>query len=81
MFDNAEDSEDALLDAIEAGATAYLTKTATADQILEAVRRSAVGEVLFPVELFVKVVVRQRRLAAESAMRSRSWLLSHATRA
>ncbi|HEY5034808.1 MAG TPA: response regulator transcription factor, partial [Candidatus Dormibacteraeota bacterium] len=49
VFHSAEESEAALLDAIDAGATAFLTKSATADQIIEAVRRASVGEVLIPV--------------------------------
>jgi two-component system, NarL family, nitrate/nitrite response regulator NarL len=60
VFHSAEDSETALLDAIDAGATAYLTKSATADQIVAAVRRAARGEVLIPVELFAKAIERQR---------------------
>ena len=69
VFHNAEESEEALLDAIDAGATAYLTKNATAGEMVEAVRRSAVGEVLFPVALFVKAVERQGRLVSETARR------------
>jgi DNA-binding NarL/FixJ family response regulator len=60
VFHSAEESETALLDAIDAGATAYLTKSATADQIVQAVRRAARGEVLIPVELFAKAIARQR---------------------
>jgi two-component system response regulator DevR len=71
VFHNAEDSETALLDAIDAGATAYLTKKATADEMVEAVRRSAVGEVLFPVALFVKAVARQRQLISETDAREK----------
>jgi two-component system nitrate/nitrite response regulator NarL len=65
VFHSAEESEAALLDAIDAGAVAYLTKGATAQQIIEAVRRAAVGEVLIPVDLFARAIARQRRLAAE----------------
>lgn len=66
VFHSAEESEVALLDAIDAGAIAYLTKAATADQIIEAVRRAAVGEVLIPVALFASAIARQHRLAIES---------------
>jgi DNA-binding NarL/FixJ family response regulator len=59
VFHNAEDSEAALLDAIDAGAIAYLTKSTTADQIVEAVRRAGRGEVLIPVSLFAKAIKRQ----------------------
>jgi two-component system, NarL family, response regulator DevR len=60
VFHSADDSEAALLDAVDAGATAFLTKDATADQILESVRRTATGEVLIPVGLFAKAIARQR---------------------
>jgi DNA-binding NarL/FixJ family response regulator len=65
VFHSAEDSETALLDAIDAGATAYLTKSATADQIVEAVRRGGRGEVLIPVSLFAKAIARQRSVLAK----------------
>ena len=71
VFHSAEDSETALLDAIDSGATAYLTKSATADQIVEAVRRAARGEVLIPVELFAKAIARQRGAAAMEEDRDR----------
>jgi len=71
VFHSAEDSETALLDAIDSGATAYLTKSATADQIVEAVRRAARGEVLIPVELFAKAIARQRDAAAMEEDRDR----------
>ena len=65
VFHSAEESETALLDAIDAGATAYLTKRASADQIVEAVRRASVGEVLIPVALFAKAIARQRKAVTE----------------
>jgi len=60
VFHSADESETALLDAVDAGAMAYLTKDATADQIIEAVRRASNGEVLIPVELFARAIARQR---------------------
>jgi DNA-binding NarL/FixJ family response regulator len=57
---SADAAEAALLDAVDAGATAYLTKDATSEQILESVRRAAKGEVLIPVGLFAKAIARQR---------------------
>lgn len=65
VFHSTEDSETDLLDAIDAGATAYLTKSATADQIVEAVRRAGRGEVLIPVSLFAKAIARQRNVSAK----------------
>jgi DNA-binding NarL/FixJ family response regulator len=71
VFHSAEESEDALLDAIDAGATAYLTKSATADQIIEAVRRASVGEVLIPVKLFAKAIARQRKVVTDRQAREK----------
>jgi DNA-binding NarL/FixJ family response regulator len=71
VFHSAEESEAALLDAIDAGATAYLTKSATADQIIEAVRRASVGEVLIPVALFAKAIVRQRKVVTDRQVREK----------
>lgn len=77
VFHSADESETALLDAIDAGATAYLTKDATADQIIEAVRRASRGEVLIPVELFARAIARQRGVV--SRKREREQLLAEFT--
>jgi DNA-binding NarL/FixJ family response regulator len=71
VFHSAEDSEAAQLDAVDAGATAYLTKSASADQIIEAVRRAGRGEVLIPVALFAKAAARQRTLLTKRHHRDR----------
>jgi DNA-binding NarL/FixJ family response regulator len=61
VFHSAEESETALLDAIDAGATAYLPKSlTTAEQIVRAVRQAGRGEVLIPASLFAKAIARQR---------------------
>jgi DNA-binding NarL/FixJ family response regulator len=67
----AEQSDNALLDAIDAGAIAYLTKEATADQIVEAVKRAGKGEVLIPVSQFARAIARRRSIAAQQAERER----------
>ena len=69
VFHSADETETSLLDAIDAGAIAYLTKSATADQIVEAVRRAAVGEVLIPVELFAKAIARQHKVVTDEQSR------------
>jgi DNA-binding NarL/FixJ family response regulator len=69
VFHSAENSEEALLDAIDAGATAYLTKEATSDQLIEAVRRASIGEVLIPVGLFAKAIARQRKVITDGEAR------------
>jgi two-component system nitrate/nitrite response regulator NarL len=60
VFHSADDSEDALLDAVDAGALAYLTKQATPQQIVDAVRRAAQGDLLIPAALFVRAIARKR---------------------
>jgi DNA-binding NarL/FixJ family response regulator len=69
VFHSADETESSLLDAIDAGATAYLTKSATADQIVEAVRKAAVGEVLIPVGLFAKAIARQHKVMIDDQAR------------
>ncbi len=69
VFHSADETETSLLDAIDAGAIAYLTKAATADQIVEAVRKAAVGEVLIPVELFAKAIARQHKVVNDAQAR------------
>ena len=71
VFHSADETEASLLDAIDAGATAYLTKSATADQIVEAVRKASIGEVLIPVELFAKAIARQRKMVTDEAVRQK----------
>jgi len=71
VFHSADETEVSLLDGIDAGAIAYLTKSATADQIVEAVRKAAIGEVLIPVELFAKAIARQHKVIADEQARRR----------
>jgi DNA-binding NarL/FixJ family response regulator len=71
VFHSADESEDALMDAVDAGATAYLTKDATAGQIVEAVRRASRGEVLIPGDLFARAIARHRGAASGRHVRDR----------
>jgi DNA-binding NarL/FixJ family response regulator len=69
VFHSADGSESDLLDAIDAGATAFLTKSAGADQIVEAVRGAARGTLFIPVGLFPKAIARRKRVSNEAAER------------
>jgi two-component system nitrate/nitrite response regulator NarL len=71
VFHTAEVTEAAMLDAIEAGASAYLVASATADEVLEAVRRANCGEVLMPATHFVKAIARRRQVAADDLQRAK----------
>lgn len=72
VFHSADESEEALLDAIDAGANCFLTKAATAEDVINAVRRSSRGEILIPVELFAKAIRRRRTAATEQGAREKA---------
>jgi DNA-binding NarL/FixJ family response regulator len=76
VFHTADDSEAAVLDAVDAGASAYLSRSATAEEIVDAVRKAARGEVLIPVGLFQMAMERRRRIGAEQreAIKARAQL-------
>lgn len=56
-----------VLDAVKAGATGYLVKSATPEELLEAVARTAAGEAVFTPGLAGLVLGEYRRLAAAPA--------------
>lgn len=60
---NAEESDDVLIDAIEAGVSGYLIKSATGAEVVAALRRAVTGEALFPARRIADVLARQRQLA------------------
>jgi DNA-binding NarL/FixJ family response regulator len=61
VFHSMDSSEGAMLDAIDAGASAFLTKAATGDQVVDAVRRAALGEIQIPASLFARALERRRK--------------------
>jgi two-component system, NarL family, nitrate/nitrite response regulator NarL len=60
VFVSADDSDQAMLAAVEAGASGYLVKTATGQEIVEAVRRAADGEMLIPAPRLAELLARSR---------------------
>ncbi|HEY8451127.1 MAG: response regulator transcription factor [Micromonosporaceae bacterium] len=71
VFLSADDSEAAMIAAVEAGASGYLVKTAETGEILEAVQRAAEGEMLIPAPRLAALLARQRELAREKDRRER----------
>jgi DNA-binding NarL/FixJ family response regulator len=59
------------IDAIDAGACAYLAASATGDEVLEAVRRADRGEVLMPAAPFVRAIARRQKVEAEELHRDK----------
>lgn len=62
---SASGEQQDVLEAVKAGATGYLVKSADASQLLDAVRRTAVGDPVFTPGLAGLVLGEYRRLAAD----------------
>jgi DNA-binding NarL/FixJ family response regulator len=71
VFLSADDSEQAVIAAVEAGAAGYLVKTAAGSEIVEAVQRAAEGEMLLPAPRLAALLARRRELAQEEDRRAR----------
>jgi DNA-binding NarL/FixJ family response regulator len=67
VFLSADSSEDALMAAIESGASGYLVKSGAAAQVADAVRRAAEGEMLIPAATLAGLLARQRQRQREEA--------------
>ena len=63
LFLSADDSDERLLAAIEAGASSYLLKSATGKEIVHAIRSAAGGETLIPAGTITGVLTREREHA------------------
>ena len=67
---SASGEQDDVLDAVKAGATGYLVKSASRTELLDAVRRVAHGDTVFTPGLAGLVLGEYRRLAATTATRT-----------
>jgi DNA-binding NarL/FixJ family response regulator len=64
VFLSADDSEETLSTAIRAGAIGYLPRTATAEEILDAVHRAAAGQILIPTQVLAGLLATERSRTA-----------------
>lgn len=71
VFHTADATEEAMLDAIDAGACAYLNTSATTDELLEAVRRASRGEIMMPAAPFARAIARRQKIVAEELQREK----------
>jgi DNA-binding NarL/FixJ family response regulator len=71
LFLSADDSDDVVLAALEAGASGYLVKSAGGSDVADAVRRAAEGEILVPARQLAALLARRREQAQRQAERSR----------
>lgn len=65
VFLSADDSDKRLLTAIEAGASSYLLKSASGDEIVESIRAAAAGRNLIPAVAIADALARDREVARE----------------
>jgi two-component system, NarL family, response regulator DevR len=71
VFLSADESDQAMLAAIEAGASGYLIKSAPGPEIAEAVRRVADGEMLIAAPKLASLLGRRREVAGSDDDRAR----------
>lgn len=69
VFLSAEDSDETLLEAVNAGACAYLLKTEFGPGILDAVRGAARGEMMIPAITLGRLLTAQRDMARRDEQR------------
>jgi DNA-binding NarL/FixJ family response regulator len=67
VFLSADDSDDAVSTAVEAGAVGYFLKTAPSDAVADAIRRAAEGETLIPATRLSELLARRSAIARERA--------------
>ncbi|HTX83150.1 MAG TPA: response regulator transcription factor [Streptosporangiaceae bacterium] len=65
VFLSADDSDKRLLTAIESGASSYLLKSASGDEIVESIRAAAAGRNLIPAGAIADALARDREIARE----------------
>jgi len=71
VFVSGDDSEDALLLAVQAGASVFLPKSRASSEVVTAVRKAAGGEMLIPANQLADLLVRVRERSQEQAERLR----------
>lgn len=71
VFVSGDESEDALLLAVQAGASVFLPKSRASSEVVTAVRKAAGGEMLIPATQLAELLVRVRERSHEQAERIR----------
>lgn len=66
LFLSVDDSDEAMLAALEAGAAGYLVKSAGGSDVISAVRRAAEGEILVPPQRLASLLTLRRERAERS---------------
>lgn len=67
IFLSADESDDSIATAVEAGASGYLLKSAPIDEVVESIRRAVEGETLIPAKKLAQLLARRREMHREQA--------------
>ncbi|MGY1708307.1 response regulator [Geodermatophilus sp. SYSU D00758] len=67
VFLSADESDDAVTAAVEAGAAGYLLKSAPSDELVRAIHRAAEGEILIPAQRLAELLARRRAVVRRRA--------------
>jgi len=71
LFLSADVSDDAMMQAVDAGACGYVSKAATAADLIDSIRRAAEGEFLLPAATMSRLLAHQREARRTQASRER----------
>jgi two-component system, NarL family, response regulator DevR len=71
LFLSADVSDDAMMRAVDAGACGYVSKGASADELVNAIRRAGEGEFLLPAATMSRLLARQREARRSEAQREK----------
>src|SRR6185295_5237498 len=71
VFLSADISDDAMMQAVDAGACGYVSKSATTEELTSAVLRAAEGEFLFSAATMTRLLMRQRESRRTMGERAR----------
>lgn len=71
LFLSADISDDAMMQAVDAGACGYVSKAASADELKSALLRAAEGEFLLPAATMSRLLARQREARRSQAAKDR----------
>ena len=71
LFLSADVSDDAMMQAVDAGACGYVSKGASAQELANAIRRAGEGEFLLPAATMARLLARQREARKSQAAKDR----------
>src|SRR2546428_3610745 len=71
LFLSVDVSDEAMMRAVDAGACGYVSKAATAEELINAIRRAGEGEFLLPAATMARLLARQRDARRSQALKEK----------